>query len=101
MFNPIDVNTTALIAERQRMNTIADNLANVNTTGFKKSKIEFQDLLYETTRAPGAQASSSTQLPTGLQIDNNDRVYVVDSFNHHIEVFHYYAAAKSAEGRKP
>jgi 6-bladed beta-propeller len=41
------------------------------------------------------------QLPTGLQIDNNDRVYVVDSFNHRIEVFHYYASAKTAEGAKP
>src|ERR1700685_3191867 len=41
------------------------------------------------------------QLPTGLQIDNTDRVYVVDSFNRRIEVFHYYAAAKSADGGKP
>lgn len=61
--------------ESQQMNldVIANNLANVNTTGFKKSKIEFQDLLYETTRAPGAQAGSSTQLPTGLQIGSGTR----------------------------
>ena len=38
------------------------------------------------------------QLPTGLQIDNSDRIYVVDSFNHRIEVFHYYAAARTADG---
>jgi hypothetical protein len=38
------------------------------------------------------------QLPTGLEIDRNDRIYVVDSFNHRIEVFHYYAAAKPAGG---
>ena len=40
------------------------------------------------------------QLPTGLQIDNNDRIYVVDSFNRRVEVFHYSAAAKAADGGK-
>jgi sugar lactone lactonase YvrE len=40
------------------------------------------------------------QLPTGLQIDNNDRIYVVDSFNRRIEVFHYYAAARTVDGGK-
>ena len=43
--------------ESQQMNldVISNNLANVNTTGFKKSKIEFQELLYQTTRAPGSE----------------------------------------------
>jgi flagellar basal-body rod protein FlgG len=56
--------------ESQQMNldVIANNLANVNTTGFKKSHIEFQDLLYETTRAPGATQGGNSQLPTGLQV---------------------------------
>jgi flagellar basal-body rod protein FlgG len=56
--------------ESQQMNldVIANNLANVNTTGFKKSKIEFQDLLYDTTRSAGAEEGNGTQLPTGLQI---------------------------------
>jgi sugar lactone lactonase YvrE len=40
------------------------------------------------------------QLPTGLQIDKNDRIYVVDSFNRRIEVFHYSAAAKPADEGK-
>ncbi len=40
------------------------------------------------------------QLPTGLQIDNYDRIYVVDSFNRRVQVFHYYGVTQTAEGRK-
>ena len=56
--------------ESQQMNldVISNNLANVNTTGFKKSKIEFQELLYQTTRAPGAEQGSGNLLPTGIQV---------------------------------
>ncbi len=61
--------------ESQQLNldVIANNLSNVNTTGFKKSKIEFQDLLYDTTQAPGAEQSNGNQLPTGLQIGHGSR----------------------------
>lgn len=61
--------------ESQQMNldVIANNLANVNTTGFKKSKIEFQDLLYQTTRAPGSDLGGGNQLPTGIQVGNGSR----------------------------
>ncbi len=61
-------------AQQANLDVIANNLANVNTTGFKRSKIEFQDLLYETTRAPGAQASNDTQVPTGIQMGHGSRV---------------------------
>jgi flagellar basal-body rod protein FlgG len=61
-------------AQQANLDVIANNLANVNTTGFKRSKIEFQDLLYETTRAPGAEQGSSTQLPTGIQMGHGSRV---------------------------
>jgi flagellar basal-body rod protein FlgG len=56
--------------ESQQLNldVIANNLANVNTTGFKKTKIEFQDLLYQTTRPAGADVGAGNQLPTGLQV---------------------------------
>ena len=60
-------------AQQANLDVIANNLANVNTTGFKRSKIEFQDLLYETTRAPGAEQGSSTQLPTGIQVGHGSR----------------------------
>ena len=61
--------------ESQQLNldVISNNLANVNTTGFKKSKVEFQELLYQTTRAPGADQGSGNQLPTGIQIGQGSR----------------------------
>jgi flagellar basal-body rod protein FlgG len=55
-------------SQQLNLDVIANNLANVNTTGFKKSKIEFQDLLYQTSRAPGAEQGAGNQLPTGIQI---------------------------------
>ena len=60
-------------SQQLNLDVIANNLANVNTTGFKKSKIEFQDLLYETTRAAGAEQGSGNQLPTGLQIGHGSQ----------------------------
>lgn len=62
--------------ESQQLNldVISNNLANVNTTGFKKSKIEFQDLLYENVRPAGSEQGNGTQLPTGLQIGHGSRV---------------------------
>jgi len=61
--------------ESQQLNldVISNNLANVNTTGFKKSKIEFQDLLYQTSRAAGAEAGGGNQVPTGLQVGHGSR----------------------------
>jgi len=61
--------------ESQQMNldVISNNLANVNTTGYKKSKIEFQELLYQTTRAPGSEQSAGNQLPTGIQVGQGSR----------------------------
>ncbi len=55
-------------AQQLSLDVIANNLANVQTTGFKKSKIEFQDLLYQTTRTAGANQGGDSQLPTGLQV---------------------------------
>jgi flagellar basal-body rod protein FlgG len=61
-------------AQQMNLDVISNNLANVNTTGFKKSKIEFEDLLYQTTAQPGAQTSSGNQLPTGIQIGHGSQV---------------------------
>ncbi len=62
--------------ESQQLNldVIANNLANVSTTGFKKHKVEFQDLLYETKRTAGAEQGSGNQLPTGVQIGHGAQV---------------------------
>ncbi|ANM30552.1 flagellar basal body rod protein FlgG [Acidobacteria bacterium Mor1] len=55
-------------AQQLQIDTIANNLANVNTNGFKRSRAEFQDLLYQTVIAPGTQSSATTQTPSGIQL---------------------------------
>ena len=64
---------TGMIAQQTNIDTIANNLANVNTTGFKRSRVNFQDLLYETIRAPGAQTAAGTIIPEGIQIGHGVR----------------------------
>lgn len=59
---------TGMQAQQLSIDVIANNLANVNTAGFKKSRADFQDLLYQTMRAPGAPSTTNTQSPTGIQI---------------------------------
>ena len=60
-------------SQQMNLDVIANNLANVNTTGFKKSKIEFQDLLYQTSRSAGADQGGGNKLPTGVQIGHGSR----------------------------
>jgi flagellar basal-body rod protein FlgG len=60
-------------SQQLNLDVVANNLANVNTTGFKKSKIEFQDLLYQTTRSPGADAGAGNLVPTGMQIGHGSQ----------------------------
>jgi len=60
---------TGMEAQQLRIDVTANNLANVNTVGFKKSRGDFQELLYQTLRGPGLQSSvSGTEVPTGVQI---------------------------------
>ena len=61
-------------SQQTNLDVISNNLANVNTTGFKKSKIEFQDLLYQTTRAAGSELSAGNQVPAGIQIGHGSRL---------------------------
>lgn len=65
---------TGMSAQQTRLDTISNNLANVATSGFKRSRAEFQDLFYETLRAPGASASTGATLPTGVQIGSGVRL---------------------------
>ncbi len=55
------------------IDVISNNLANVNTTGFKTSRADFQDLLYETLRQAGASSSETTDVPTGIQVGHGSR----------------------------
>jgi flagellar basal-body rod protein FlgG len=62
--------TAASGMQSQQLNidVIANNLANVNTTGFKKSRPDFQDLIYQNLKSVGAPSTNSTQIPSGIQI---------------------------------
>jgi flagellar basal-body rod protein FlgG len=65
---------TGMIAQQTNIDTIAHNLANVNTTGFKKSRASFQDLLYETLRPAGGQTAAGNTVPEGIQIGHGVRL---------------------------
>lgn len=73
MIRSLWISKTGLDAQQTQMDTISNNLANVNTSGFKRSRAVFEDLLYQTLRQPGAQSSQQTQLPSGLQIGTGVR----------------------------
>ncbi len=64
---------TGLEAQQVQLDVISHNLANVSTSGFKRSRAVFEDLLYQTVRQPGAQSTSQTELPSGLQIGTGVR----------------------------
>lgn len=65
---------TGLDAQQTRMSVVSNNLANTNTTGFKRDRANFEDLLYQQLRQPGGASSSQTQLPSGLQVGTGVRV---------------------------
>ena len=67
------VSKTGVEAQQTRMQVISNNLANVNTTGFKKSRANFEDLLYQNVRQVGGQSSQDTQLPSGLNLGTGVR----------------------------
>lgn len=68
MIRSLWIAKTGLDAQQTQMDVISNNLANVSTTGFKRARAVFEDLLYQTIRQPGAQSSEQTTLPSGLQI---------------------------------
>ena len=73
MIRSLWIAKTGLDAQQTQLDVISNNLANVGTTGFKRSRAVFEDLLYQTVRQPGASSSQQTQLPTGLQVGTGVR----------------------------
>lgn len=73
MIRSLWISKTGLDAQQTQMDVIANNLANVSTSGFKRSRAVFEDLLYQNIRTPGAQSSQQTQLPSGLQLGTGVR----------------------------
>ncbi len=74
MMRSLWISKTGLDAQQTKMDVITNNLANVNTNGFKRSNAVFEDLLYQTLRQPGAQSSQQSTVPTGLQVGTGSRV---------------------------
>ncbi len=73
MIRSLWTGTTGMNSQQLSMDVIANNLANVNTTGFKKSRADFQDLLYQQQKIPGSNTTSETQSPTGIQVGLGSR----------------------------
>ena len=73
MIRSLWIAKTGLDAQQTQLDVISNNLANVGTAGFKRSRAVFEDLLYQTLRQPGAQSSQQTQLPTGLTLGTGVR----------------------------
>jgi flagellar basal-body rod protein FlgG len=59
---------TGMRAQQMNVDVISNNLANVNTTGFKRSRVDFEDLLYQVLKAPGTEAAAGVETPSGIQI---------------------------------
>ena len=68
------ISKTGLSAQDAEMSAIANNIANVNTTGFKRDRVMFQDLFYQTQEAPGAMLDQNNIMPTGLQFGSGVRI---------------------------
>jgi len=69
---------TGMACQQTNLDVVANNLANVNTSGFKKSRISFQDLMYQNLRAAGAATASGGQIPAGIQVGMGAKVVSVD-----------------------
>lgn len=68
MLRSLWISSTGMEAQQLHIDMISNNLANVNTVGFKRSRADFEDLLYQDVKIPGAASSPTTQIPTGIQI---------------------------------
>jgi len=73
MSRALSIAASGMQAQSLNIDVISNNLANVSTTGFKRSRADFQDLLYQNIRAAGAASSSENQVPTGIQLGQGTR----------------------------
>jgi flagellar basal-body rod protein FlgG len=68
MIRALKTAATGMHAQQLNIDNIANNLANINTTGFKRSKVEFQDLFYQTHKSPGSIAKQGVEAPAALEV---------------------------------
>ncbi|MDG2747606.1 flagellar basal-body rod protein FlgG [Vibrio parahaemolyticus] len=74
MHSALWVSKTGMAAQDTKMTAISNNLANVNTVGFKRDRVVFEDLFYSIQRQPGAQVDQVNELPSGVQLGSGVRV---------------------------
>ncbi|TVQ27553.1 MAG: flagellar basal-body rod protein FlgG [Spirochaetaceae bacterium] len=74
MMRSLHTAASGMIGQQFNIDTIANNLSNVNTTGFKKNRPDFEDLLYHTVRMAGTPATEETLVPVGVQVGHGVRV---------------------------
>jgi flagellar basal-body rod protein FlgG len=68
MFRSLFISATGMEAQKLNIDVISNNLANVNTTGYKKSRADFQELMYQDLKSPGSMSSEVTMVPSGIQV---------------------------------
>lgn len=68
MLKALNTSATGMQAQQSNMEVVSNNVANASTTGFKKARAEFEDLLYQTEKAPGAATGLNAVSPTGVQV---------------------------------
>ena len=81
MFPALWISKTGLEAQQTNLGVTSNNLANVNTTGFKRDRAVFADLIYQTIRQPGAQNAQDAQLPTGLMLGTGVRTVATEKLH--------------------
>ena len=74
MHSALWISKTGMAAQDTKMTAISNNLANVNTVGFKRDRVVFEDLFYTIQRQPGAQVDQVNTLPSGVQLGSGVRV---------------------------
>ncbi len=83
MIRALNTAATGLEAQQTNMEVISNNLANVSTAGFKKSRAEFEDLMYQTQKEPGQASGMNAMSPTGVQVGLGVKTGAVQKdFNH-------------------
>jgi flagellar basal-body rod protein FlgG len=77
----LSIAATGMLAQQTNVDVISNNIANMNTTGFKRQRAEFQDLLYEQVVRPGSSTSQQTRSPTGIQIGSGVKTGAIYRIN--------------------
>jgi len=78
MIRSLSIAKTGMDAQQTQLDVVANNLANVGTTGFKRSRAVFEDLMYQNLRQSGGQTSDQTRMPSGLQLGTGARVVATE-----------------------